>query len=223
MPKLTLSFKGLVLKDIPLAEGETLIGNEPDCAVFIDSLALQPHHAAITLKGDQAVLRDCDTQDGTFVNGIRLTSEHPLKEADVIQVGKHTLTYSTEAVAAPAEAEAEAEAPEMAAEQENIIQQPEPAPTAEEPPAKHQHAFLQILNGQNLGKTISLGRSLTNLGKPGLQMAVISHRDDGYYLSHLEGEHSPKVGDVPIGEKARLLKDGDVIQIGKIKMLFYLQ
>ncbi len=54
-------------------------------------------------------------------------------------------------------------------------------------------------------------------------MAVIAHRNDGYFLSHLEGEASPKVGDTSIGDKAWQLNEGDVIQIGNIKMQFYLQ
>jgi hypothetical protein len=89
--------------------------------------------------------------------------------------------------------------------------------------ARQKTAWLQILSGHNLGKNLSLNRALTNLGTPGIQTAVIAKRNDGYFLSHLEGENPPKVGDSPIGDKSWPLQDGDIIQIGNVKMQFYYQ
>ena len=83
--------------------------------------------------------------------------------------------------------------------------------------------WLQILNGQNLGKTLSLNRSMTNLGKPGVATAVITKRGDGYFISHLEGKFPPTVGNESIGDRSIKLKDGDTIKIGNIKMQFYLE
>lgn len=225
MPKLTLSFKGKLLKYFPIGEGETVIGSAPESAVFIDSLAIQPRHASIVIEGDKAVLRDLETPEGTFVNATRIGSEYQLKNGDNIRVGKHNLIYTAE----PAEATAE---PNMAVPLEEHIPEEAAKPQGADAPESDEvefearaprHAFLQILNGQNLGKTISLNRKLVNLGKSGVQMAVIAHRNDGYFLSHLEGEASPKVGDTSIGDKAWQLNEGDVIQIGNIKMQFYLQ
>lgn len=221
MPKLTLSFKGKLLKYFPIGEGETIIGSAPESTVFIDSLAIQPRHASVTVDGDRAVLRDLGSPDGTFVNNARIGDEYVLKDGDNIRIGKHNLTYTP----GPAE-------PVGTVALEEQFPEPVAEPEAPEPPveedlfqeaARPRHAFLQILNGQNLGKTISLNRKLINLGKSGVQMAVIAHRNDGYFLSHLEGDVTPKVGNAFIGDKAWQLSDGDVIQIGNVKMQFYLQ
>ncbi|MEW6646251.1 MAG: FHA domain-containing protein [Pseudomonadota bacterium] len=223
MSKLTLSFKGKLLKYFPLREGETVIGSDPGCTVFVDSLAIQAHHARLTLHGDTAILRDLDTTDGTFVNGTRISGEHTLKNGDDIRVGKHNLKLTLEPVM-------ESDAPEeivlapVPLEEEMAEEEAEPAETdAPEQESSHvrRHAFLQILNGQNMGKTISLKRNLMNLGKPGVQLAVIAHRNDGFFLSHLEGAPT-RVGDQAIGDKAWPLHDGDVIQIGNVRMLFTL-
>lgn len=230
MSKLTLSFKGKLLKYFPLSEGETIIGSDPACKVFIDTLAIQARHASVTLNGDGAVLRDLDTPDGTFVNNARISDEYALKSGDNIRVGKHTLTITLEpAIVAeePAEPEVAPVAldeaiPEQAQEQ---LPEPEPAETdtvQPEPVHAPRHAFLQILNGQNMGKTISLKHNLVNLGKPGVQLAVIAHRNDGFFLTHLEGDTPPRVGDTQIGDKAWQLQDGDVIQIGNVRMQFTL-
>ncbi len=206
MSKLTLSFKGKVLKVFPLKEGESFIGSDPGCEIHIDSLAVQARHARVSTHGETSILRDLGTAEGTYVNNNRV-QEHTLKDDDLIRVGKHTLTFTFEPPIQSAEV----------AE----------APLEDEPPpilaATKKTAWLQILTGQNVGKTISLSRSLTNLGKPGVQTAVIVRRNDGFFLSHLEGEVPPTVDGISIGDHSWQLEDGQTIQIGNVRMQFYLQ
>lgn len=195
MSKLTLSFKGKMLKVFQLVEGETVIGSDPTCQIHIDSLAVSPRHATIITKDNVSELRDLGTSEGTQVNGNRIES-HQLKDGDEIHVGKHSLKFSF-------------------------------APLSDDDASQFhattkQTAWLQILTGSNVGKTINLKNKLTNLGKAGVQTAVIARRGDGYFISHLEGEHSPKVDGEPIGEESRRLEDGNVIQIGNVKMQFTL-
>lgn len=206
MSTLTLSFKGKRLKVYPVGDNRVVVGSAPDCTIQIDSLAVDPHHATIRATADGAILRDEDSESGTYVNG-QPVKERSLGDGDVVGIGKHTLTFSYDPAPAPAE-EAEPAEPE-----------PPPAPEVERP----KHAWLQILSGHNVGKTIALNRQLTNLGKPGVQMAVIAHRNEGYFLSHLEGEHPPQVDGEAIGNESRKLGDGDIIQIGNVRMQFYLQ
>lgn len=200
MSTVTLSFKGKVLKVVSLKTGDTTIGSDPGSDLFIDSLAVQPHHATIATQGGQSVLRDLGSPDGVFVNGAK-ASEHTLKDNDQIRIGKHELVFEQ---SAQAESEADDEASFTAKR------------------AAKQSAWLQILTGHNVGKTISLSRNLTNLGKPGVQTAVISHRNDGYFLTHLEGPKPPQVDGQDIGDKTWRLEDGNVIQMGNVKMQFTL-
>lgn len=222
MSKLTLSFKGRVLRVFPLQQGATLIGSDPACPIHIDSLAVEPKHARIEVHGQDAILFDTNTQEGTFVNQEKI-SEHKLKDNDLIRVGKHTLLYSYEEVS-QLDANESSTSIDIHPVMEQLEPQPtEQAPTEPEPPAGQKQGWLQILNGQNLGKTLSLNRSMTNLGKPGVATAVITRRHDGYFISHLEGKKSPIVGNNSIGEHSVKLEDGDTITIGNIKMQFYLE
>ena len=215
MSKLTLSFKGRVLKVYPLLEGELLIGHNPACYLYIDSLALEPKHARIMTNNQQSTLYDLNTPEGTFVNQQRI-KEHKLRDGDLILIGKHTLSYKFEDVSGAGLA-----VPDFSSRTGN---QP---PVNDSPPANKtiqeglRSAWLQILNGQNLGKTLSLNRKMTNLGKPGIAAAVIARRSEGYFLSHLEGKHPPTVCSSPIGKQSHKLIDGDIIQIGNVKMQFY--
>jgi hypothetical protein len=141
----------------------------------------------------------------------------------MIRVGKHTLSYKFEEVSSLEANESSTSidiSPILEAEQTKPAQEeiPEPAPSG-----KPKQGWLQILNGQNLGKTMALTRSMTNLGKPGVATAVITKRNDGYFISHLEGKHPPSVGNTPIDDRSVKLEDGDTITIGNIKMQFYLE
>ncbi len=224
MSTLTLSFKGMELKVIPLAPGEMIIGSDPVCAIHIDSLAVQPRHASVTSREDETVLRDLGSPEGTFVNNERIT-ERVLKDKDDIRVGKHNLIFHFAPLDKTASVQPEPAAPAPAAVTAPLAPEPEPDINFEElaSPAKLKNAWLQIMSGHNVGKNISLNRKLTNLGTPGIQTAVIAKRNDGYFLSHLEGEQSPKVGDITIGDKSWPLNDGDIIQIGNVRMQFYFE
>ena len=86
-------------------------------------------------------------------------------------------------------------------------------------------AKLQVLSGTFAGRELELTKALTTLGRPGIQVAAISRRADGYFIVHVE---SGKDGDYPlvngssIGPKARELRDNDVIQLAGVKMGFFL-
>lgn len=212
MAKLTLAFKDTVLKVFVVEPGEMLIGSDPTCKIFIDSLALQPRHASITTAHHKSTLRDLSGEEsGTFVNNKKLEQDYQLKHDDEIRVGKHTLLFTTDPV------------DELAGDDTL----PEPALDPIDEPiiiarAKQKEAWLQIMNGANVGRTINLSRTMTNLGKAGVQTAVIARRGDGYFLSHLEGERTPLVDGKSIGDISYKLEDGNVIQIGNVKMQFTL-
>jgi len=211
LSKLTLTFKGKVLKVFPVLKGTMILGSDPNCTIYIDSLALQPEHAQIETVNNESVIRDLNTDEGTFIGQTKIEGLHPLKDEDVIRVGKHTLTYSF----------SEDLTREMDAVSESIAEE-EPAPIQMGAQEKKQ-GWLQIMNGANLGKTMSLNKSMTNLGKPGVSTAVITKRQDGYFISQLEGNHPLLIKNQEIGGKSQQLIDGDTIQIGNIKMQFYLE
>ena len=85
-------------------------------------------------------------------------------------------------------------------------------------------AKLQVLSGAFAGRELELTKALTTLGRPGVQVAAITRRADGYSLVHVDGGSDnsyPQVNGKQIGEQACKLKDNDVIQLAGVKMGFY--
>lgn len=81
---------------------------------------------------------------------------------------------------------------------------------------------LQMLSGANAGRELALNKALTTLGKPGMQVAVVTKRPLGYFITHVEGENLPLVNGQKIGLQAYALADHDVIDLSGIKMEFFL-
>ena len=85
-------------------------------------------------------------------------------------------------------------------------------------------AKLQVLSGAFAGRELELTKALTTLGRPGVQVAAITRRSEGYFLVHVDAdsaENFPQVNGAPIGAQARKLVDNDVIQLAGVKMGFF--
>ena len=80
---------------------------------------------------------------------------------------------------------------------------------------------LQVLNGTNAGRELPLTKNLTTIGKPGVQVAVITRRPHGYFITHVEGGSFPLLNGRALDAQAHRLSDQDVIQIAGVKMSFF--
>ena len=94
-----------------------------------------------------------------------------------------------------------------------------PAPAA--PAAPVRRAMLKLMSGANAGKELELTKPLTTLGKPGVQVAVITRRPQGFFITHVEGANKPSVNGKAIEQQAHALKDHDVIELAGVKVEFF--
>jgi pSer/pThr/pTyr-binding forkhead associated (FHA) protein len=88
-------------------------------------------------------------------------------------------------------------------------------------PAGGAQGVIQILSGPNAGKELPLTKALTTLGKPGVQVAVIAKRPQGYFITHVEGATFPIVNGKALDSQANQLSDHDVIELAGVKMEFF--
>ena len=225
MPRLILSMDGLVLKEMVLEKERTTIGRKPHNDIQIDNLAISGDHAAIVTILNDAFLEDMNSTNGTYVNG-QPVKKHVLQNNDVIELGKYRLKYISEgggAVTEQSEAMSFAQSPDPDAGREvTVVPEPQAAAPSSAPPVAAL-GMIQILSGTHAGRTLELSKSLTTLGKPGLQVAVITRRPHGYFITHVEGTVFPVVNGRPLDAQARRLSDHDIIEIAGVKMEFFSQ
>jgi pSer/pThr/pTyr-binding forkhead associated (FHA) protein len=241
MAKVILSMDGVTLKEIPLVKERTMIGRKAHNDIQIDNLAVSGEHATIITLLNDSFLEDLESTNGTYVNG-RPVKKHFLQDGDVIELAKYRLKYVSEG----------SRQADIAAAEKTQVLRPDarggvtpndrgvPAhlmetaqPTIQAPrittsarlrgqlPA----AMIQVLNGKSAGREMELTKTLTTLGRPGVVVAAIARRPQGYFITHIEGTGaSPIVGSQKLEtNRPHALQDHDIIELGGVKMEFFLK
>jgi DNA-binding winged helix-turn-helix (wHTH) protein len=73
--------------EIPLAEGENLIGRDPESTVRIDIGGVSRRHAKIVVDGADVTLEDLGSKNGTYLRGRRVEKPTRLAHGDEIRIG----------------------------------------------------------------------------------------------------------------------------------------
>jgi hypothetical protein len=230
MAKLIMSLDGLIIREIVLDKDNVTIGRKPTNDVQIENLAVSGEHARVVTILNDSFLEDLDSTNGTLVNGAPV-KKHILQNNDLIEIGKYKLKFIAEG---PRPQGAAVAADEM--EKTMVLRPgtgaPRPAPqpgpattittiTPAAPVPLSTVAAIQILNGPGAGKEMEFTKNLTTLGKPGVQVAVITRRPQGYFIAHVEGARFPIVNGRTLDAQACQLNDHDVVEIAGVKMEFF--
>jgi pSer/pThr/pTyr-binding forkhead associated (FHA) protein len=247
MAKLHFSLDGSSLGEFNLDKERITIGRRPANDIHIDNLAVSGDHAVVTTIGKDSFLEDLNSTNGTMVNG-KPIKKHVLQHGDLIAFGKYQLKYANEAqgkvtadvrgfentvvmrpgklAVGAVEDKAKVVAPitQPSTQPSTVNTERSAAKSAAEVAVSsvQPQARLQLLTGTNVGQEVLLNKALTTLGKPGVQVAVITKRPHGYFIAHVEGEAMPLVNGQKISAQAHALNDHDVIDLIGTKMEFYL-
>lgn len=227
MAKLILTVDGEVAGNYFIDTPRFTIGSLEDNSLPLAHPGVSRSHAVITTVGNDDILEDLGSTNGTLVNGNRIT-RHILQHDDVIEIGSCQIRYrSQKAVSGPSLDRTmviQGLAPEAAAM---------PAPlagleraAARKPGQAREGARLglvRVTKGPQAGREIELPRVLRTFGEPGVQLAVINRRPHGYFITHVEGKKPALLNGKPIGGEPRPLAPNDVISVGDEELLFLLK
>jgi pSer/pThr/pTyr-binding forkhead associated (FHA) protein len=250
MFKLILRFQDTVIKEFEFQKTPVKMGRREDNDIVINQTAISGHHCQIDQDGDDLVLTDNNSLNGTLVNDEKITKQK-LHHGDVIAVGKHLLEVILESppVAAP-DTKPETEhstggahyeptvtsrdepEPEKTLMEELGPDKPETAPLPERPKRFTMHGYVTIIKG-GAQQIVELTNTLTTLGKAaesdivcsgllvGRKAAIINKRPNGFFLAYSDGLKKPEVNGQQVITQIQL-QDGDEIIIGNTKMTFSL-
>ncbi|MEO8315955.1 MAG: FHA domain-containing protein [Pseudomonadota bacterium] len=232
MARLVLTLDGQILAEYNMNKERYTVGRLPDNDIRIDNPAVSGHHSLIINILNDSFLEDLNSTNGTYVNG-KLIKKHALQHGDVITVGHHQLRFVEDDDAQQDEFEKTMVIQPSARPVEKIQSVREKVDTGattsrralpEGAQITLKKAKLQVLSGAFAGRELELSKALTTLGRPGVQVAAITRRSDGFYIVHVEADkpdNYPLVNGTPIGAQARRLVDNDVIQLAGVKMGFF--
>jgi pSer/pThr/pTyr-binding forkhead associated (FHA) protein len=243
MPKLILSMDGLVLKEIVLNKERTAIGRKPMNDIQIDNLSISGQHAVITRILGDAFLEDLNSTNGTYVNG-QPVKKHVLHNNDVIELGKYRVKYLVDSTTPGVSGTELSDTAALKPFEIGTLNPAEPLPAGMSTVRTRnmqsmtgsaglmstsvghllEHlGVIQVLTGVNTGQELELSKPVTTLGKPGYQVAVITRREQGYFITHVEGQVFPLVNGKQLGAQAHKLNDNDIVEIAGVKMDFFLR
>jgi pSer/pThr/pTyr-binding forkhead associated (FHA) protein len=193
--KIIISRDGQVLREVELVKERMTLGRHPSNDIVIEERTVSGQHAAFTTILNDAFLEDLGSTNGTFVNGQRIV-KHVLAPKDKIALSKFQIEFI--------------QGPRAAV--------PSAAPSAA--PAALLVASIAVLNGANAGKSLTLSKPLTTLGRPGVCIVVISRQQGGYAIAHIEGTTVPTLDGAALAIEPRLLASGQVIDLAGTQMRF---
>ncbi len=223
MPKLIVSIDGVVIKEVQLTKPRTTLGRRPYNDIVIDNLAVSGEHAAFELMNEEVFLEDLDSTNGTYVNG-KVAKQQQLHNGDNVEVGKYKIRFVDEAAGdgfaktmlfksgAAAPAPVSTSPPQASAAK---------AAAASGAPGSL-NAVIKVLSGTASGREVPLTKVVTTVGKPGVAVAAITRRHQGFVVAHVEGADNPMLNGSVIGAEPVVLKNGDVIELVGTRMQFVL-
>jgi DNA-binding winged helix-turn-helix (wHTH) protein len=80
-------------RQVPLGEGNNIVGRGADAAVWIDAPGVSRHHAQIVVREGEATLEDLGSKNGTYIAGHRVTTPRRLANGDQIRIGSVVITF----------------------------------------------------------------------------------------------------------------------------------
>lgn len=91
MPSLVFLAGPIAGRRYKLVDGEYVIGRRSDCQIFVPDMRVSRQHARLWKHGETWNLEDLGSNNGTFVNGVRLQQASALRNDDEITIANNRI------------------------------------------------------------------------------------------------------------------------------------
>lgn len=232
MAKIILKYKEAAVQETFLDKGIVGIGRHPDNSIVIDNQAVSAHHAIIEAERGELFVEDLQSLNGTYLNGQRVTRSQ-LYNKDVIVIGVHALEILSDTERLP---DPKAAASRGRSMYETVVITPEEQKKilmAVSKAAPDVLGGFWVIKGSSdlqdyvfKERVSTIGRErgsvirLKSLFAP-KRAALVNRRKEGYFISPT-GSIAVKVNGAEIAHRYDL-KDGDIVEIGRLKLQFYIK
>ncbi|MDD5167794.1 MAG: FHA domain-containing protein [Syntrophales bacterium] len=233
MATVTLTFKGAVIKEIPLEKDLTTIGRREDNDIIVDNQSVSGHHAQILREEDSFFIEDLSSLNGTFVNGYKITKFELFKD-DKILIGLHTLDFVSEKVR-PQEEKKGFNIRGRSMDETMVItpQDQKKILAARDHDIPEPLGGFYVLEGSTEKREYELKERISTIGKEdgaAIRLkgffapkvaALVNRRREGYFITP-SGDKPVVINGRGIGRRYDM-KDGDIVEVAGLKLQFYLK
>ncbi len=209
MPKVIVLLDDVVVKEVQLVKEKTTIGRRPYNDIVIDNLAVSGEHAIVQTVAGNSFLEDLNSTNGTYLNGTVIKRQR-LQNGDCFEIGKCKLKFLGDLATRPIGAVNLSSTP-------NGTELPSSSDSGN---INSFQAAIKVLSGSAVGREVPLTKVVTTIGKPGIGVAAVTRRQQGYVVHHVEGAGNPTLNGISIGADPTPLRNGDVIELAGTRMQF---
>ena len=234
MSKLVITDTEGRVHDYELDRERVTIGRQAGNDIVLADKAVSSRHAVVVTILDDSFLEDLGSTNGTQVNGQPIT-RHALAHGDLISMGRNSLRFLGNPDAEPADDRTMILRPNRPGVPPPMPAAPPPRPAVVPRPnpgmlgsaslassGKPVLGKLRISSGPNVGRELELTKPLTTLGRPGVQVAAITRRADGYYIVQVGASQGKRLmlNGREIDDQAHKLNDQDQIELAGTRMQY---
>lgn len=211
MPQLIASVEGVEIKHVYLKNDRTTLGRRPHNDIVLDNMVVSGDHCVFELRSIADVyIEDLGSTNGTYINGRIIKSRQQLRDNDIINIGNFRIQFL---------ATSEYEQPSSHEETTSMSLDALGFPGT----SGALQASLKVLSGSSAGLEVPVVKAVTTFGQSGVTVVSISHRRDGYYVAHVDGETRPTLNGKSMGPEAIPLAHNDVLNLAGTEMEFLLK
>ncbi len=223
MSKLILSLEDGTRKEYLLDRERIRIGRKSGNDIQLTDAAVSGEHALIITILNDSFLEDLASTNGTKVNG-KPVKKCFLQQEDIIEIGKFKLAYVRgDAPVRDFEKTVMLRPKAPPAMLPAAVATPNDTPLPRSAQAGRAMAAMRLLTGPGTGRELDLVKNLTTLGKPGVQVAMITRKPQGFFVAHVDGDRSPLLNGQAIGFQSHPLQNHDILELAGIRMEFFLR
>jgi pSer/pThr/pTyr-binding forkhead associated (FHA) protein len=196
---------------LPLAHEEYALGRGESNAIRLTDRNISRSHAILKQNGQGWFLKDLQSYNGTYVNGVRVVGEQIIQSGDLVQIGDYRLELLDEASSQPSAANA--------------------TTTANIPPVHQRPNRLVVVVGPTLGAEFPLDKEHFTIGRS--EEATISVNHSSVSRIHAElialgngrfeivdkaSANGIRINGVEL--KRGILEAGDALELGDVRLRF---
>ena len=149
MVNLSLTEKGGTTSELSFDKGEVTVGRVRGNDIILPKGNISKYHCRLLVKGDELLVEDLHSTNGTYLNGRRITEPTPISTADKIFVGdfilRLNLLSTTAEIMRPSHLAGPPEAGSLGAA---VPRRPPPPPPGSRPGSAGEEPLLAGLSGR---------------------------------------------------------------------------
>src|SRR6185503_13528439 len=195
---------------LPLAHEEYALGRGEQNAIRLTDRNISRTHALLKKNGQGWFVKDLQSYNGTFVNGVRVVGEQGVHSGDLVQIGDYRLELVDEAAVQPTAVPGAAPAPPPVHQRPNrLVVVVGPTPGAEFPLDKDHFTI-----GRSEEATISINHSSVSR----VHAELIALGNGRYEIVDKASANGIRINGVEL--KRGILEAGDALELGDVRLRF---